>query len=162
MYKYCKKSVFVSAGIWLERKVHRRWDPKIFGQIARRLCSGRTARLLFWTAGHSVVVKEWKCSVPSPRCIKHRSTIRESSEFAGDDSVRFCPDFGRFRFAGGDIKGKLIAVSADPKIKRKHNERNRKNSRQQTVPTSDDLYSGTQMTINLPPRERWGLFRRRR
>ena len=48
------------------------------------MCTRRTTRLLFRTVGHRVVFKEWKCSVPSPRCIKHRSTVRESSKFTGN------------------------------------------------------------------------------
>lgn len=60
----------------------------------------------------------------------------------------------------GDTIIKRCVVAANSKIERQYYERDRKDSRQQTVATSDDIDAGAQMTINLPPRKWWGLLRR--
>lgn len=71
------------AGVRMEMQIGRRGNTEVLGQIARRIRSGREIGMLFWTAGYRVVVKEWKCSVPSARCIQYRSIVRESPKLAG-------------------------------------------------------------------------------
>lgn len=78
-------TIVLFAGVRVERQIRGRGDSKIFGQIAGRMRSCRKAGVFFRATGHRVVFKEWKCSVPSARCIQYRSIVRESPKLTGNE-----------------------------------------------------------------------------
>lgn len=71
----------------MERQIRRRRDAEVLGQVAGCVRAGRKIGMFFRATGHRVVFKEWKCSVPSARCVQYRSTLRESPESTGTEST---------------------------------------------------------------------------